>query len=148
MSVAQDNPEPPPAVCPACGYDMQGALGTVCPECGVDAVEEQARRGAGRCAMRSASEVLVPLALGTSIWLAVILLVGVQILIGSELGLQVRDLLIPLCIFLIYLLPLWFTIVYRREFSGLSRAAQDFFIRFAWIGFAAQFLLSCCLLGK
>ena len=45
MSLAQDNPEPPPAVCSACGYDMTGVMHATCPECGADVVAERARLG-------------------------------------------------------------------------------------------------------
>ena len=64
MPQAPVNPEPAPAVCPACGYDMAGALGVTCPECGVDVVKEHARLGP----RQSVLLIVVPLVIQTLMW--------------------------------------------------------------------------------
>jgi hypothetical protein len=58
------NGESRPSACPACGYDIAGALGVTCPECGVDVVKERERLGP----RKNALWVLAPLTVATGGW--------------------------------------------------------------------------------
>ncbi len=137
MAQTQDNPEPPPAVCPACGYDMAGALGVTCAECGADVLEARVRLGP----QRSAAIVIVPLVVGTLSWLFFLWVLGYA---GTVVNGSVFDsafnvlLLVTLATQVLSLIA---SIVFAWRFSRASCRTQDRWIVLAWLAFFLPLVL-------
>lgn len=108
----------------------------------MDVVKECTRLGP----RRPVAGLLVPLTLGTSLWLAIVALAMVNFVMESELGLDVMTILVLLCTLLTQAVPLALGIIHRRRFSHFARPLQDLLVQFAWYVFAAPLVLFGCLI--